>query len=180
MLSNLSFRAKVLIGVALACAGYVIWMPDAGDTVEPARVGSTSALAENHAHALRSTSVANSSSPLVRISFAGSLRVVKDTAAAALFGAHSWFVAPPAPPPAPVIVQAPPAPSAPPLPFAFMGTYKTDGAQVYFLTMGDRVYDVKVGDKLNNTYSVDEVKGGQMMLTYLPLKIQQSLNVGEE
>ncbi len=179
MLPNLSTRAKVLIGVALACAVYVIWMPNSGDTVEPTRAGSANGL-PGRAQITRSTTATNLGSPLVRTSFAGSLRVVKDSAAAALFGAHSWFVAPPAPPPSVAVVQAPPVPTAPPLPFAYMGTYKTDGAQIYFLTMGDRVYDVKVGDKLNNTYSVDEVKGGQMMLTYMPLKIQQSLNVGEE
>jgi len=50
---------------------------------------------------------------------------------------------------------------------------------VFYLTVGDRVYDVKVGDTLDNTYSVDAVQGGQLLLTYLPLKIQQTLAVGE-
>jgi hypothetical protein len=104
---------------------------------------------------------------------------VKDRVAASLFAGHSWYVAPPPPPPAPVVVQAPPPPTAPPLPFSYMGTYQADGKQIYFLTSGDRVYDVKVGDQLDNTYSVDEVKAGQLLLTYLPLKIQQSLAVGE-
>ena len=30
------------------------------------------------------------------------------------------------------------------------------------------------------TYSVDGIKSGQLLLTYMPLKIQQSLAVGEE
>jgi hypothetical protein len=78
-------------------------------------------------------------------------------------------------------VQAPPPPSAPPLPFAFMGSYKSqDGSPTFFLTVGDRVYDVKIGDTLDNTYSVDGVKSGQLLLTYMPLKIQQSMAVGEE
>ena len=62
-----------------------------------------------------------------------------------------------------------------------MGSYRSDGAvQTFFLTAGDRVYDVKVGDTLDNTYSVDGVKSGQLLLTYMPLKIQQSLAVGDE
>ena len=107
--------------------------------------------------------------------------VAKDSAAADLFAAHSWYVAPPPPPPAPVVYQPPPAPTAPPLPFAFMGSFRTDsGGAIYYLTAGDRVYDVKVGDTLDNTYSVDGVKSGQLLLTYMPLKIQQSIAVGDE
>jgi len=80
-----------------------------------------------------------------------------------------------------VVYQPPPAPTAPPLPFAFMGSYRTQGGgAVYYLTAGDRVYDVKVGDTLDNTYSVDGVKSGQLLLTYMPLKIQQSIAVGDE
>jgi hypothetical protein len=108
-------------------------------------------------------------------------RVFKDTAAADLFAAHSWYVAPPPPPPAPVVYQPPPAPTAPPLPFVFMGSFRTEtGGAIYYLTAGDRVYDVKVGDTLDDKYSVDGVKSGQLMLTYMPLKIQQSLAVGDE
>jgi hypothetical protein len=115
-------------------------------------------------------------------SFSASDRIVGDGAAASLFSPHSWFVAPPPPPPAPPApYQPPPPPTAPPLPFAFMGSYKSEGGgSTYFLTAGDRVYDVKVGDTLDNTYSVDGVKSGQLLLTYMPLKIQQSIAVGDE
>jgi hypothetical protein len=61
-----------------------------------------------------------------------------------------------------------------------MGSYRADGTATYFLTAGDRVYDVKIGDTLDNTYSVDGVKSGQLLFTYMPLKIQQSLAVGDE
>jgi hypothetical protein len=62
-----------------------------------------------------------------------------------------------------------------------MGSYRPDGAPpIYFLTAGDRVYDVKIGDTLDNAYSVDGVSAGQLLLTYIPLKIQQSLAVGNE
>jgi hypothetical protein len=62
-----------------------------------------------------------------------------------------------------------------------MGSYRPEGAvPTYFLASGDRVYDVKIGDTLDNTYSVDGVKSGQLLLTYIPLKIQQSLAVGDE
>jgi hypothetical protein len=109
-------------------------------------------------------------------------RVAPQTEAASLFAPHSWYVAPPPPPPAAVslVPSPPPPPTAPPLPFTFMGSYKmADATPVFYLTVGDRVFDVKIGDTLDNTYSVDGVQGGQLLLTYMPLKIQQTLAVGE-
>ena len=94
-----------------------------------------------------------------------------------LFAPQSWFVAPPPPPPPPP--AAPAVPTAPPLPYTFVGSF-TDGDQatVYFLTRNDRVYDVKPGDTLDQIYSVDAVENGQLLFTYKPLNIRQSLPVG--
>lgn len=94
-----------------------------------------------------------------------------------LFRSHSWYVPPPPPPKAKA--APPPAPTAPPLPFAVMGSYATGGGKpVYFLVRGDRVYDAHVGDVIDNTYSVDGVSNGQLNFTYLPLKQRQSLPIG--
>jgi hypothetical protein len=180
---DLALRAKLLIGIAVACAGYVVLMPDTSQTVEPARGGGAAqgatAPGSSPVHAIK-PAPAGRKLPLLNASFTSD-RIVKDTAAASLFSAQSWYVEPPAPPPARVVYRPPPAPTAPPLPFVFMGSYKAEGGgSTYFLTAGDRVYDVKVGDTLDNTYSVDGVKSGQLLLTYMPLQIQQSLAVGEE
>ena len=179
---KIALRTKILIGVAIAVLGYIVLMPDDSQTVEPARVGHGPA--ESTAPATRLQETVRARDHKARTFDAAlktSDRLVKDTVAGALFAVQSWYVAPPPPPPAPVVVQAAPPPSAPPLPFAFMGSYKSqDGNPTFFLTAGDRVYDVKVGDTLDNTYSVDGVKSGQLLLTYMPLKIQQSLAVGAE
>jgi hypothetical protein len=200
VLGKLTLRTKALIGIAVACAGYIVLMPDTSQTIEPTRGGNTSTSgaavhraassdtappgtsrvgAAAAAHAIHPAGGHKSSIINARLSAAD--RVVKDSAAADLFSAHSWYVAPPPPPPAPVVYQPPPAPTAPPLPFAFMGSFRTDsGGAIYYLTAGDKVYDVKVGDTLDNTYSVDGVKSGQLLLTYMPLKIQQTIAVGDE
>ena len=176
MFTKLTLRAKILIGMALACAGYVAMMPDSGQTIEPTHNASAAPVP----HVIRAV-VSGHKSPVMNASYRMSERIVKDVAAVALFSAHSWFVAPPPPPPPPPVAFAPPpAPTAPPLPFVFMGSYQSQGAVTYFLTAGDRVYDAKVGDTLDNTYSVDDVKSGQLLLTYMPLKIQQSLAVGDK
>jgi hypothetical protein len=109
-------------------------------------------------------------------------RVVDQTSAGSLFAAHSWYTPPPPPPPAPPpapVDTTPAVPTAPPLPFQFIGSYKPDGqAPVFFLTSGDRVYDVHVGDTLDNNYSVDSFANGQLVLTYKPLNIKQQLIAG--
>jgi hypothetical protein len=170
---NISLRAKILIGTALICAAYVVMMPDRSQTIEPMHAAGVARVAP--------ASKASAKSPTVDAFFRMKDRIVNNTAAASLFSVQSWYVAPPPPPPAPVVVQAPPAPTAPPLPFAFMGSYRPEGATpIYFLTAGDRVYDVKIGDTLDNTYSVDGIKSGQLLFTYMPLKIQQSLAVGDD
>ena len=144
MLGKVTLRTKLLIGAALLCAGWIIMMPDTSQTIEPVRGLS----AETHAV---KAAPSGRRSPIMNASFSMSDRIVKDTTAASLFLTQSWYVAPPAPP-APMVVQAPSAPTAPPLPFAYMGTYRPEGAvPTYFLTSGDRVYDVKIGDTLDNT-----------------------------
>jgi hypothetical protein len=94
-----------------------------------------------------------------------------------LFSSHSWYVPPPPPPPPPPV--APSAPSAPPLPYTFLGSYvKSGDTPVYFLVRGDRVFDVRSGDTLENTYAVGDASRGRLQLTYLPLKQDQWLSVG--
>jgi hypothetical protein len=94
-----------------------------------------------------------------------------------LFDSHSWT--PPPPPPAEVKVEPPPKPVAPPLPFAYMGSYTPNGSPaVFFLTSGEKVYDVHVGDTIDNTYTVDAFNNGQLVFTYKPLNQQQQLSTG--
>ena len=112
------------------------------------------------------------------------VRAADSSHAAALFAVHSWYVPPPPPPtpsvpPASAASLAPPIPTAPPLPFQYMGSYTPHGeTPVFFLTRGDRVYDVRVGDTLDGTYSIDSFNGTQLLLTYKPLNIQQQLTAG--
>ncbi len=79
--------------------------------------------------------------------------------------------------PAPPV--APPKPTPPPLPFVFLGSYAAQGdPATYFLSRGDRIYDVKLGDSIDAEYSLDSLDGSNLVFTYLPLKAHQSLSVG--
>ena len=77
---------------------------------------------------------------------------------------------------APVVT---PAPSAPPLPFKFLGRVSGEAnssrPQTVFLALGKQVLRVQVGDTLMGQYRVDALEEGAVRFTYLPLSEQQSL-----
>jgi hypothetical protein len=99
-----------------------------------------------------------------------------------VFAATSWQP-PPAPPPsaAPTAAAAaaPVAPAAPPLPFRFIGRYGDGASQFVMLVKGDKLYLVAPGDTIDDAYRVDRVTGTTIELTYLPLKLTQSLSTGD-
>jgi hypothetical protein len=170
-----ALRTKILIGAAVAIGLYVLFAPGEADTVAPVKAQPR----RGDAHATTATSARGVHlGAFVRLAH----RVTEGTAAGALFGTHSWYQPPPPPPPAPKVESAPappPPPQAPPLPFTFMGSYAPNGAApVFFLTQGDRVYDVHIGDTLDNTYKVEAFSNNQLVLNYMPLNIKQSLSAG--
>ena len=63
------------------------------------------------------------------------------------FNATSWYVPPPPPPPPPP--APPPKPTAPPMPFTFLGIYQDSPRLVIILSRGDRVYTVSEGDVID-------------------------------
>lgn len=99
-----------------------------------------------------------------------------------LFAGHSWYTPPPAAA-VPVRERRTPVnrkPTAPPLPFSYIGSLEQDGTETfYYLVKGDRVYDVKVGDVIDDTYKIDGITNGQLMFTYLPLDTSQGLRLGD-
>lgn len=96
-----------------------------------------------------------------------------------LFGAKSWYVAPPPAPPAPQVQAAPVEPSAPPLPFTFMGKMVEADRLTVFLVKQERVYMASEGDVIDDTYQLEKIEPGQLTLRYLPLKTVQTLPLGE-
>jgi hypothetical protein len=176
---GISLRTRILLGVAVAVAAYVLMGPADEQTVEAANSRS-----DQPAH-VRTTKIVSHHRTPSEMLYALAHRVSDASSSDALFAAHSWYTPPPPPPPAPPPVltaaqqAALQAPVAPPLPFTYIGSYTAEGAEpVFFLTQGDRVYNVRVGDNLNDTYSVDSFTNGQLVMTYRPLKIQQQLTVG--
>lgn len=91
-----------------------------------------------------------------------------------VFPSRSWYVPPPPAKPEPA-----PPPSAPPLPFIYLGKMVEDGKPTVFIANQDRNYTVKEGDVIDSTYRVDAIKGALMELTYIPLDMKQTMQIGE-
>lgn len=91
------------------------------------------------------------------------------------FRTKSWYVAPPPPPPEP-----PPKPSAPPLPFQFVGKTEEPGSgkPAVYLSAGSEFYTVAIGDKFAANYKLERIEHGALVIRYLPLSIIQTLSIG--
>jgi hypothetical protein len=86
-----------------------------------------------------------------------------------------------APAPAPRSARAAPAerPSAPPLPFTYLGRVAQGGVTEVFVLRGDELISIAAGRNIDAEYRVDAISDTQIAFTYLPLKEKQSLELGE-
>jgi hypothetical protein len=72
-----------------------------------------------------------------------------------------------------------PPPTAPPLPFTFMGKLLSGPEAKVFLTLGDRNLVLREGDTVDATYRVEKIAEGAITLVYLPLDERQTIITGE-
>jgi hypothetical protein len=91
------------------------------------------------------------------------------------FGARSWA---PSAPKRPQVVEAPPKPMAPPLPYRIAGQVSHDGVMQVVLARDDRVFTVREGETLDNVYRIESITPDTVTFVYLPLDERQQLAVG--
>lgn len=94
-----------------------------------------------------------------------------------LFARLSW-----SPPPPPVTAQPMPpvvAPTAPALPFTFIGKKLDDGVWEVYLAQGEKSYVLREGSLIDSTYRIEKIAPPNLSLTYLPLGQTQNLPIGE-
>jgi len=77
------------------------------------------------------------------------------------------------------VALPPPPPSVPPLPFTYIGKYIEDGELVVFLAYQGKNLIVKAGDQIQQNYKIDEIKPPLLTMTYLPIGVQQTIQIGE-
>ena len=103
------------------------------------------------------------------------LREPIETVEVDIFAARSWQPAPP--PPAQSTAPVDTRPRIPSLPFVYAGQLgdPVTGKVIVYLTRGDAVYTVSVGDMLDDQYRLEGISDRQVTFVYLPTKEQQTL-----
>jgi hypothetical protein len=79
--------------------------------------------------------------------------------------------------PPPRAAAQPAAPSAPPLPFTYLGQVLDGGKLAVFLAQGNEHYSVQAGQEIDALYRVEKILDDEIVLTYLPLGLQQVLTI---
>jgi hypothetical protein len=67
--------------------------------------------------------------------------------------------------------------SVPPLPFTYLGQVLDGGKLAVFLAQGNEHYSVQAGQKIGEQYRVERIRDDAVVLTYLPLGLQQVLTI---
>jgi hypothetical protein len=113
---------------------------------------------------------------------AGKPAQIKDLSPAGdLFAARSWKAAPTLA----VVTEQPvnvtpvvQAPSAPPMPFQFVGRLDDRTDLQVFLQNGEKIYVVRKGDVIDETWRIEGISDVELSFVYLPLHLSQTLSVG--
>lgn len=90
-----------------------------------------------------------------------------------LFSVQSWIV-----PPSDAVKTTQPLPTAPPLPFTYLGKKLQGEIWEIYLAVGDQTFIAREKYILNGTYRVDQIHSQTMNFTYLPLQQTQTLSIG--
>jgi len=106
-------------------------------------------------------------------------RIVPVAQGEGAFGIRTWKATPepslPAPPIAPAMNAVP---SAPPLPFSFLGKLDVgDDRQRFYLLKGDTQFTISPGDVFDGIYQFEGVKDGHLVILYKPLSVRQTLPI---
>ncbi|MBN3787833.1 hypothetical protein [Burkholderia sp. Ac-20353] len=151
-------------------------------TPRVARHAAAAAPASQPASSAAAMSAASAAAAAVPLEKLAALRTpVSVEAAHDPFTASSWL-----PPPPPVVVPAlpetrPAPPSAPPVPFAYVGELDAKAAKPQvFLSNGEQLLIVSPGDVIDGQYRVESVSESNVVLTYLPLNQIQVVSIPGE
>jgi hypothetical protein len=72
------------------------------------------------------------------------------------------------------------APTAPPLPFTFIGSIERGGRRTVMLMEGDQLHLVGARERIGDHYRVERVTPTQIEFTYLPMQQRQVLETGQD
>jgi hypothetical protein len=112
----------------------------------------------------------------------GKSAVINDLSPAGdLFSARSWKAAPVLASVNEQAVNLTPVvqvPTAPPMPFQFIGKIDDRRDLQVFLQNGEKIYVVRKGDVIDETWRIEGISDVELSFVYLPLHLAQTLSVG--
>ena len=79
----------------------------------------------------------------------------------------------------PAQIAVAPPPTAPPLPFTYMGKLMSGGELAVFLVQGERNLIVHEGDTIDSLYRIERIAEGDITLLFLPLNQRQTIVIGD-
>lgn len=170
----------MILGVALAGSAALAAFGDKASTTDAAEAVSRAART-SHLPAKRENAARAAEPSILRLMPRDALNGESDNAFKTdeknVFASQDWT--PPPPPPAPAPPPPPPAPpSAPPLPFTYIGKSIENGTWEVYLGRDDRAYVVREKSVIEDTYRVDAIAPPVLVVTYLPLNQAQQISIG--
>ncbi len=78
------------------------------------------------------------------------------------------------------VAAPPPAPTAPPLQFTYIGKAIEGNRTWVFLSQDGENYVTRVGQKVDDQYRLDTINEEEVLFTYLPLDTRQTLAINNE
>lgn len=166
------FKGEVLI-VLISCLGAALAMavPKQNDSTISNVVGAVEKKLPTNSRSV--TGQREQLQPDIHFDLSAIKRTVPDNIqTSGLFQSKTWYTPPPQ---QPANSLPPPLPSAPSLPFTFIGRMVDGNEVILFLSKNGRQYTVKANDVLDDTYRLDKITDSDAVLTYLPMNIQQTL-----
>jgi hypothetical protein len=166
-------RWFALIGLLTLALTAAAWVRDADKT-------STAEVVEAPMRAVRPALAGQAAKPATERVTLEKLRAHGlEANAADPFAPRSWRKAVPRSAPANAVAVVAPPPTAPPLPFVYMGKLLSEETTAVFLIHGERNLIVREGDVIDSTYRVERLADAGLTLTHLPTGIRQILAIGE-
>jgi hypothetical protein len=173
-------RRRWLLGLGLAATALLAWFAPEGEEAAgapAARARRAAAMAQTPAQVPAGTPPAAAAVPSGPLALAP--RDLPAGEIPDLFRSFSWYVPPPPPPPPPpASPPPPPVPTAPPLPFSFMGQLVENEQPQIMLVRDERLLTVRVGEAIDRNYRLESFKDRVLTFVYLPLDTRQTLNTG--
>ena len=157
------------LGAGLLGAAGLLWFGDSRDSAVADVVQPSAPAAE------RPRSGRETATEILQLQ----VRAPDSTSLKELFAAAAFVPPPPrVVKPAIVAPPPPPAPTAPALPFTFVGKRFDGGRWEVFVSRGEQTLILRAGQTIDASYRVESIQPPRMVLIYLPLDEKQTLNIG--